>query len=123
MTTTMMTMRMIAMMRTRMMEEMPLHPLLLHPPVDVAPAAAIPEVDDEEEEDSEMMIPEHDAPEELEIIMSEDEPEPSQPCLFTMLMRDHEESPSRMFDDLDDPTIANYDVDEWFPEDGSCDRD
>jgi hypothetical protein len=41
-------------------------------------------------------------------------------------MRDHEESPSRMFDDLnnlDDPTIADYDVDEWFPEDGSRDRD
>jgi hypothetical protein len=26
-------------------------------------------------------------------------------------------------DDLDDPTEANYDVDEWFPEDGSNDQD
>jgi hypothetical protein len=27
------------------------------------------------------------------------------------------------FDDLDDPTKADYDVDEWFPEDGSNYRD
>jgi hypothetical protein len=49
-----------------------------------------------------------------------------------MIMRDYEESPLRMvngphelddLDDLDDPTEANYDVDEWFPEDGSNDRD
>jgi hypothetical protein len=26
-------------------------------------------------------------------------------------------------DDLDDTTEANYDVDEWFPEDGSNDQD
>jgi hypothetical protein len=41
-------------------------------------------------------------------------------------MMDHEESSSRMFDDLDDldnPTITNYDMDEWFPKDGSHDRD
>jgi hypothetical protein len=58
--------------------------------------------------------------------MPEEEAELPQPCLFTTLMRDHEESPSRMYDDLDDlddPTEADYDVDEWFPEDGSCDRD
>jgi hypothetical protein len=55
--------------------------------------------------------------------LPDEEPKPSQPRLFTILMRDHEESPSRMYDDLDDPTIANYDVDEWFPEDESRDRD
>jgi hypothetical protein len=41
-------------------------------------------------------------------------------------MRDHEESPSRMYDnlyDLNDPTEADYDMDEWFPEDGSHDHD
>jgi hypothetical protein len=47
-------------------------------------------------------------------------------------MRDYEEIPSRMvdgphelddLDDLDDLTEADYDVDEWFPEDGSNDRD
>jgi hypothetical protein len=38
-------------------------------------------------------------------------------------MRDYEERPSRMMDDLDDPTEAGYDVDEWFLEDGSNDQD
>jgi hypothetical protein len=62
----------------------------------------------------------------LEVIVPKEEPEPPQPRLFTALMRDHDESPLRMFDnldDLDDPTEANYDVEEWFPEDGSRDRD
>jgi hypothetical protein len=39
-------------------------------------------------------------------------------------MRDYEESPSRMMDDpdeLDDLTEADYDVDEWYPEDGRRD--
>jgi hypothetical protein len=46
-----------------------------------------------------------------------------------MIMRDYEESPPRMengpheLDDLDDPTEAACDVDEWFPEDGCNDRD
>jgi hypothetical protein len=41
-------------------------------------------------------------------------------------MRDYLESPSRLMDDLhelDDPTEADYDVEEWNPEDGSNDRD
>jgi hypothetical protein len=41
-------------------------------------------------------------------------------------MRDNEESPSRMMDnphELDVPTEANYNLDEWFPEDGRNDRD
>jgi hypothetical protein len=79
-----------------------------------------------EEEDPEEMVLDQEAPEELEIIMLEEEPEPLQPCLFTTLMRDYEESTLRMFDDLDDlddPTEADYDMDEWFPEDGNCDCD
>jgi hypothetical protein len=43
-----------------------------------------------------------------------------------MLMRDREESPSRMMDDsddLDDTTEVDYNVEEWFPEDGSNDQD
>jgi hypothetical protein len=51
----------------------------------------------------------------------DEEPKPPQPRLFTMLMRDHEESLSRMYDDLDDLTLFDYDVNEWFPEDGSRD--
>jgi hypothetical protein len=42
-------------------------------------------------------------------------------------MRDYEENPPRMdddFDDLDDDqNEGRPDVDEWFPEDGSNDRD
>jgi hypothetical protein len=49
-----------------------------------------------------------------------------------MIVRDYEESPSRMMDDphelddldnLDDPIEADYDMDEWFLEDGSNDQD
>jgi hypothetical protein len=47
-------------------------------------------------------------------------------------MRDYDESPPRMENglhelddlvDLDDPTEADYDMDKWFPEDGSSDPD
>jgi hypothetical protein len=41
-------------------------------------------------------------------------------------MRDWEENPLRMMDDLDDLddlTEASSDIDEWFPEDGSNDQD
>jgi hypothetical protein len=43
-----------------------------------------------------------------------------------MLMRDYAESPSRMIydlDDLDDPTEASSDMDEWFSKDESNDWD
>jgi hypothetical protein len=44
-----------------------------------------------------------------------------------MLMRDYEERPPRMMDDLDDlddePIEGRFDMDEWFLEDGSNDRD
>jgi hypothetical protein len=49
-----------------------------------------------------------------------------QPCLYHALMWDYEESPPRMvddFDDLDDdPNEGRSDMDEYFPEDGSNDR-
>jgi hypothetical protein len=42
-------------------------------------------------------------------------------------MRDYEECPPRMMDDLedldDDPNEGRSDMDEWFPKDGSNDRD
>jgi hypothetical protein len=47
--------------------------------------------------------------------------------LYLALMRDYEENPLRMednFDDLDnDPNEGRSDMDEWFLEDGSNDRD
>jgi hypothetical protein len=42
-------------------------------------------------------------------------------------MRDYEESQTKMMDDLDDldddPNEGRSDMDEWFSEDGSNDRD
>jgi hypothetical protein len=62
-----------------------------------------------------------------EIILAKVEPEMSQLRLYHALMRDYEENPLRMedeFDDLDDdPNEGHSDMDEWFPEDGSNDRD
>jgi hypothetical protein len=47
--------------------------------------------------------------------------------LFHGLMRDYEENPLRLeddFDDLDDDlSEGRSDMDEWFPDDGSNDRD
>jgi hypothetical protein len=63
------------------------------------------------------------------VILANAEPKLPQPRLFNMIMREYEESPLRMvngpheLDDLDDLTEADYDVDEWFPEDGSNDQD
>jgi hypothetical protein len=51
----------------------------------------------------------------LEIILPNEEPELPQPYLFSILMRDHEEGPSSVYDDLDDLTLANYD-EEWYPD-------
>jgi hypothetical protein len=78
------------------------------------------------------MVHEQEAPVAHEVILADVEPEPPQPLLFNMIMRDYEESQLRMangphelddLDDLDDPTEADYDVDEWFLEDGSNDWD
>jgi hypothetical protein len=95
-------------------------PLAHVPPVAVAPEEVI------EKEDPIEMVPEQEAPMVHEVILADAEHELLQPHLYHMLMRDYEESPSRMMDDLDDlddPTKARSDIDEWFPEDGSNDRD
>jgi hypothetical protein len=79
------------------------------------------------------MVPEQEAPVVHEVILADAKPEPPQPHLFNMIMRDYEESPPRMengpqeLDDLDaladDPNEGRSDMDEWFPKDGSNDRD
>jgi hypothetical protein len=83
-----------------------------------------------EEVDSEglvEMIPYQEAPVPHEVILADVEPEMSQLHLYHALIRDYEENPLRMeddFDDLDDdPNEGRPDIDEWFPEDGSNDRD
>jgi hypothetical protein len=72
-------------------------------------------------------IVEEEAPMAHEVILAYVEPEPPQPHLFNMIMRDYVESTPRMMDDLDDldndPNEDRSDMGEWFPEDGSNDRD
>jgi hypothetical protein len=100
------------------------------PPTPAPPAAASEEIIKEEAPME--MVPEQEAPVAHEVILADAEPEPPQPRLFNMIMRDYEESSPRRvnglhklddLDDLDDPIVADYNVDEWFPEDGSNDRD
>jgi hypothetical protein len=79
------------------------------------PVATVPEEIIVEEDPVEMIL-EQEAPMVHEVILADAEPEMSQPCLYYTLMRDYEESPSRMVDDLDDLTKANSDMDECFLE-------
>jgi hypothetical protein len=94
------------------------------PPPPVPPAAAPEEIDDEGPVE---MIPEQEAPVPHEVILADVEPEMSQLHIYHALMRDYEENPLRMEDDFDDPdddpNKGCYDMDEWFPKDGSNDRD
>jgi hypothetical protein len=90
-----------------------------------APLTAAPEeVDDEGPVD---IIPEQEAPMAHEVILADAKPEMPQPHLYHTLMRDYEESPPRMMEDLDDlhddPNEGRSDMDEWFSKDGSNDRD
>jgi hypothetical protein len=91
-----------------------------------APLAAAPEEAIEEEEPIKM-VPEYEALMAHEVILADAEPEMPQCRLYHAIMRDYEESPPRMMDDLDDladdPNDGCSDMDEWFPEDGSNDRD
>jgi hypothetical protein len=105
----------------------------------IAPSALVPVVVPEEiikEETPLGMVPEQEAPVAHEVILADVEPKPPQPRLFNMVMRDYEESLPRMengpqeMDDLDDLDDLDDDLnegrsntDEWFPEDGSNDRD
>jgi hypothetical protein len=99
------------------------------PPAPAPPTAAPEEIIKEEAPVE--IVPEQEAPVAHEVILADAEPKPPQPHLFNMIMRDYEESPPRMengphelddLDDLDDLTEADYDVDEWFLEDGSNDQ-
>jgi hypothetical protein len=48
------------------------------------------------------MVPKQEAPVAHEVILVDVEPEMLQPRLYHALMRDYEESPPKMIDDLDD---------------------
>jgi hypothetical protein len=97
------------------------------PPTPMPPAA--PEEIIEEEAPVEM-VPEPEAPVVHEVILVDAESELLQPRLFNMFLRDYKESTLRMangphelndLDDVDNPTEADYDMDEWIPKDGSSD--
>jgi hypothetical protein len=105
----------------------------------VAPPPPMPATVPKEiiEEDAPVeMFSEQEAPVAHEVILADAEPEPPQPRLFNMNRREYKESPLRMengpqeLDDLDgldylddDPNEGRSDMDEWFLEDGSNDRD
>jgi hypothetical protein len=94
------------------------------PPPPAPPIAAPKEINDEGPME---MIPEQEAPVSHEVILADAKPEMPQLHLYHALMRDYEENSPKMevdFDDLDnDPNEGRSDMDEWFPEDGSNDRD
>jgi hypothetical protein len=98
-------------------------PAVAPPPL--APPAAAPKGIDEEGPLE--VIPEPDAPVPREFVLADVEPEMPQLRLYHALMRDYEENPLRMevdFDDLDDdPSEDRSDMDEWFIDDESNDRD
>jgi hypothetical protein len=62
-----------------------------------------------------------------EVVMAKALHEIPQLRLYHALMGDYEENPLRMEDDFDDlyknPNEGHSDMDEWFLEDGSNDRD
>jgi hypothetical protein len=87
------------------------------PPLDPASLAATALEEVIMEEDPIEMVPEQEAPMVHEMILADAEPKLPQPRLYHMLMRDYEEGPSRVMDDLDDPTEASSNMDEWFSED------
>jgi hypothetical protein len=94
------------------------------PPPPAPPAAALDEIDDEGPME---MIPKQEAPVLHEAILADAEPKMPQLCLYHALMRDYEENLPMMEDAIgdqnDDPNEGRSDMDEWFPEDGSNDRD
>jgi hypothetical protein len=94
------------------------------PPPPATPIATPEEVHDEGPVE---MIPQQDAPVPHEVTLADAEPKMPQPSLYHKLMRDYEENPLRMeddFDDLDeDLNEGRSNMDEWFPKDGSNERD
>jgi hypothetical protein len=99
------------------------------PPAAAPPSPAPPTLVHEEidEEGPMEAIPEQEVPLPHEVILVDAEPEVPQLRLYHALMRDYEENSLRLeddFDDLDDdPNEGLSEMDEWFLEDGSNDRD
>jgi hypothetical protein len=94
-------------------------------PPPLVPSTVVPEEIDEEGPVE--VISEQEASMPHEVVLADAEPKMPQLRLFHALMRDYEEHPLRIEDDFDDlnndPNEGRSDVDEWFPEDGSNNRD
>jgi hypothetical protein len=94
------------------------------PPAPAPPSAVPEEIEDEGPEE---MVSEQEAHVVHEVVLADAELEMPQPHLYHAIMRDYEVSPPRMMDDLndldDDQNEGRSDMDEWFLEDRSNDRD
>jgi hypothetical protein len=99
-------------------------PPAIAPPPPAPPTIVLEEID---EEGPVEVIPGQAAPMPHKVILADAKPEVPLLRLYHALLRDNEENPLRLdddFDDLDnDSNEGRSDVDEWFPEDGSNDRD
>jgi hypothetical protein len=73
------------------------------------------------------VIPEQEAPVPHGVVLANAEPMMPHLRLYHVLMRDYEENLLRLeddFNDLDDDSSEDCsNMDEWFPDDGSNDRD
>jgi hypothetical protein len=99
-------------------------------PPATAPPPLVPHVTAPEEINEEgpvEVIPEQEAPAPHGVVSADVEPMMPQLLLYHVLMRDYEENPLRLeddFDDLDNDLSEDLsDIDEWFTNDGSNDRD
>jgi hypothetical protein len=94
------------------------------PPPPTPPAPAHEEIDEEGPMEA---IPEQEVPMPHEVVLADAEPKVPQLRLYDALMRDYEENPLRLEDDIDDMgddlNEDRSDMDEWFTKDGSNDRD
>jgi hypothetical protein len=99
-------------------------PPAVAPPPPAPPAPAHEEIDEEGPMEA---IPEQEVPMPHEVVLADAEPEVPQLRLYDALMRDYEENPLRLEDDIDDMgddlNEDRSDMDEWFTKDGSNDRD
>jgi DnaJ-domain-containing protein 1 len=88
-------------------------PPAIAPPPPAPPATTPEEIN---EEGAMEAIPEQEVPMPHEVIMAEAEPEIPQLCLYRALMRNYEENPLRLEDDIDDldnyPNGGCFEVDE-----------
>jgi hypothetical protein len=93
-------------------------PVVVAPPLAPAPPIVTTPEKVVEVEDPMEMVPKQEVLVAHEFILADPEPKLSWLNFYHTLMRDSEESPSRMmddFDDLDDPNESRSNMGDWFP--------